>query len=236
MRVRVRLCVCACVLFRVLSLGCVAYIWARVCRVWVVCVGKLQLHPSSSVQDDKAAATAATATAQVSGRYNRYQPLGGSFCRDHTDPNDRLTICLATTGVGISGERVLAAVQGQFPETGIHIIVLPHLTDDNLEVCHLNAFKPGGYQCLPGPYRASVGMAIRTTTRLPGPMQPKANSTPFSPGYGVFMVQRVYGRFLSGIQVQHGTTCSDASRIQGLWLTCTVCGGGCGSMFCHLHF
>jgi regulator of PEP synthase PpsR (kinase-PPPase family) len=85
------------------------------------------------VQDDKAAATAATATAQVSGRYNRYQPLGGSFCRDHTDPNDRLTICLATTGVGISGERVLAAVQGQFPETGIHIIVLPHLTDDNLE-------------------------------------------------------------------------------------------------------
>ena len=59
------------------DIGCVAYIWAHVCRVSVVCVGKLQSHPSSSVQDDKAAATA-TAAAQR-GRYNRYQPLGAKW-------------------------------------------------------------------------------------------------------------------------------------------------------------
>ena len=44
----------------------------------------------------------------------------------------RATIYLATTGVGISGERVLDAVAGQYPDSSIHVEVIPSLNLEDL--------------------------------------------------------------------------------------------------------
>uniref|UniRef100_A0A7S1NKN4 Uncharacterized protein n=1 Tax=Eutreptiella gymnastica TaxID=73025 RepID=A0A7S1NKN4_9EUGL len=44
----------------------------------------------------------------------------------------KATVYLATTGVGISGERVLDAVSGQYPDSSIHVEVIPSLNLEDL--------------------------------------------------------------------------------------------------------